>query len=114
MTNHKLLSALCYFSIFFSPLLFPFIVFFLSEEWEVKHHAKRSLVSHLVPTIILVAGFILFSFSIISFRGSFNGGMGMGNFGFWQITPFLFMAIYGLLFLIIVIWNIVQGVKVLK
>ncbi|BAQ08740.1 hypothetical protein OXB_0268 [Bacillus sp. OxB-1] len=112
MTNQKLLSALCYFSIFFSPLLFPLIVYFISEDWDVKQHAKRSLVSHLVPTVLLVAGFVLFSFSMFSFYEPMNGSM--GSFGFWQITPFLFVAVYGILFLVIVIWNIIQGVKVLK
>lgn len=37
-----------------------------------------------------------------------------GQFDFWGLAPFLFMLIYGLLFLIVVIWNVYQGVKVLK
>ena len=40
--------------------------------------------------------------------------MPSGNFGFWQLTPFLFMLIYGLLLIAILIWNVFQGVKVLK
>ena len=109
MSNNKLLAALCYFSVFFTPLLVPVIVYFVSDDREVKHHAKRSLVSHLVP----VAGFIIFSFSMFSFTYSMNQ-MPSGNFGFWQLTPVLFMLVYGLLLIAILIWNVFQGVKVLK
>ncbi|KAA0942130.1 DUF4870 domain-containing protein [Sporosarcina sp. ANT_H38] len=113
MSNSKLLAALCYFSVFFSPLLVPVIVYFVSGDREVKHHAKRSFVSHLVPVILLIAGLIIFSFSMFSYTNNMNGMMG-GNFGFWQLTPFLFMLIYGLLLLAILIWNVFQGIKVLR
>jgi predicted Co/Zn/Cd cation transporter (cation efflux family) len=113
MSNSKLLSALCYFSVFFSPLLVPVIVYFVSDDREVKHHAKRAFVSHLVPAVLLIAGFIIFSFSMFSFTGSIDG-IPSGNFGFWQLTPILFMLIYGLLLMAILIWNVFQGIKVLK
>ena len=73
MSNNKLLAALCYFSVFFTPLLIPVIVYFVSDDREVKHHAKRSLVSHLVPVVLLIAGFIIFSFSMFSFTDSMDG-----------------------------------------
>lgn len=110
MNNNKILAALCYFSVFFAPLLLPIIVFFITDDKEIKHHAKRSLVSHLIPTILLVAGFIIFSFSMLSFQDQMFGS----GFGFWQLTPFLFMLLYGVLFLAIVIWNVIQGVKVMR
>jgi hypothetical protein len=113
MSNSKLLAALCYFSVFFTPLLIPIIIYFVSDDREVKHHAKRSFVSHLVPVILLIAGFIIFSFSMFSFTNNMNG-MPSENFGFWQLTPFLFMLVYGLLLMAILIWNVFQGVKVLK
>lgn len=113
MTNNKLLSALCYFSIFFSPLLLPAIVYFVTDDHEVKGHAKRSLISHLVPVVLLIAGFVLFTFSIISYESRLHTMM-TGQFDFWGLAPFLFMIIYGLLFLFVVIWNVYQGVKVLK
>lgn len=115
MQNNKLLAALCYFSVFFAPLLVPAIIFFITDDREIKFHAKRSLVSHLIPVVLLIAGFIIFSFSMLSFTNRISG-MPSENFGFsfWQFTPFLFTLIYGLLFIIIMIWNIIQGVKVLK
>ena len=113
MTNSKLLAALCYFSVFFSPLLLPIIVYFVTDDREVKSHAKRSLVSHLVPVILLIATIVIFSFSMFSFTESING-MPSTNFGFWQLTPFLFMLIYGLLLMAILVWNVFQGVKVLR
>ncbi len=113
MPNNKILAALCYFSVFFAPLLLPVIVYFITDDREIKFHAKRSLVSHLIPVVLLVAGFIIFSFSMFSYTSGMDGMLSEG-FGFWQLTPFLFMLVYGLLFIIIVIWNIFQGVKVLK
>lgn len=113
MTNNKLLSALCYFSIFFSPLLLPAIVYFITDDHEVKGHAKSSLISHLAPVVLLIAGFILFSLSMFSYDSRLQT-MLTGQFDFWGLAPILFMLIYGLLFLIIVIWNLYQGVKVLK
>ena len=115
LMNNKLLAALCYFSVFFAPFLLPVIVFFITDDREVKFHAKRSLVSHLVPVVLLIAGFIIFSFSMFSLTSQMNSIYGDGfGFNLWQWTPFLFILLYGLLFVIIVIWNIVQGVKVLK
>ena len=111
--NSKLLAALCYFSVFFAPLLLPVIVYFVTDDREVKTHAKRSLVSHLVPTVLLIAGLVIFSFSMFSFTYSMDE-MPSGNFGFWQLTPLLFMLVYGILLLAILIWNVFQGVKVLK
>ncbi|MDW0114624.1 MULTISPECIES: DUF4870 domain-containing protein [Sporosarcina] len=113
MSNNKILSALCYFSIFFSPLLLPAIVFFITDDAEVKGHAKRSLISHLAPVVLLIAGFILFTFSMVSYESRLTTMMN-GQFDFWGLAPFLFMLIYGLLFLVVVIWNVYQGVKVLK
>ena len=115
MTNNKLLAALCYFSVFFAPLLLPVIVYLVTDDKEVKFHAKRSLMSHLVPVILLIAGFVIFSFSMFSLTTRMTGMPGDDfGFSFWQLTPFLFILVYGLLFIIIVIWNVVQGVKVLK
>lgn len=115
MQNNKLMAALCYFSVFFSPLLIPAIIFFITDDREIKFHAKRSFVSHLVPVVILIAGFVIFSFSMFSFTTQISfmpdGDFG---FGFWQLAPFIFTLIYGILFIAIMIWNIIQGVKVLK
>ncbi len=115
MTNHKLLAALCYFSVFFAPFLLPGIVYFITDDREVKHHAKRSLVSHLVPVILLIAGFIIYTFSMLSMSSPMEELLLHNNrFNFWQWAPVLFTLIYALLFLVIVVWNIIQGVKLVK
>lgn len=113
MSNNKILSAICYFSIFFSPLLLPAIVYFVTDDYEVKGHAKKSLISHLAPIILLIVGFVLFWFSMVSFETRMTSIV-TGGFDFWAFAPLIFMGVYGLLFLVVVIWNVYQGVKVLK
>ncbi|MCG3086951.1 DUF4870 domain-containing protein [Sporosarcina cyprini] len=113
MDNNKILSALCYFSIFFAPLLLPVIVYFITNDREVKTHAKRSLISHLAPVVVLIAGFVILSLSLVSFENRMTSLM-TGQFDFWSLVPFLFMAVYGVLSLVIIVWNVYQGVKVLR
>lgn len=113
MSNSKLLSSLCYFSIFFAPLLLPIIIYFVSDEYEVKQHAKKSLISHIIPMTLLIAGFVLMSFSIFSFN--FHSiSMGDEPFLFWGLVPFLFIILYGVLFFVVLVWNVYQGIKVLR
>ncbi|MET0785735.1 MAG: DUF4870 domain-containing protein [Paenisporosarcina sp.] len=114
MDNNRMLSALCYFSILFAPFLLPIIIYFVTVDQEVKYHAKRSLLSHLIPVGLLVIAFVVFaigmvSASTMSFGGS-NSGFGILATG----LPVLFMIVYGIVALLVLIWNIVQGVKLLQ
>lgn len=111
--NNKFLSATCYFSVFFFPLLLPFIIYLVTEDKEVKFHAKRSLISHLIPTIVLIAGFVLFSLSLFSVENRFLN-IANGRLDIWSVAPFIFTLLYSLLFLFILIWNVFQGVKMVK
>ncbi|ARD47709.1 hypothetical protein SporoP37_05860 [Sporosarcina sp. P37] len=113
MSNSKLLASLSYFSVFFAPLLLPIIIYFVSDEFEVRRHAKKALVSHIVPLALLIAGFVLMSFSIFSFNADAITTAD-SNMMFWGFIPFLFIALYSLLFVIVLIWNVYQGVKLLK
>lgn len=113
MPNNKILSALCYFSVFFFPLLIPFVVYIASDEDEVKLHAKRSFISHFIPTLLLVVGAIIFSFSLFSAEKRMMALVN-NRFDFWTIFPFIFTLLYSLLFIATLIWNISQGVKVFK
>jgi hypothetical protein len=113
MNNNKFLSALCYFSVLFSPLLLPAIIYFVTDDKNVKFHSKRSLISHLVPVALLIAGFIIFSLSMFSFENRMLGMVNSG-FKFWDFAPLVFMLLYSLLFIMILVWNLFQGVKVLK
>ena len=113
VTNHKLVSSLCYFSVFFFPLLLPFVIYLVTDEQEVKNHARRAFISHLIPVILLIAGIIIFSFSMFSFENRVTSILS-GGFDFWSIAPFIFTLIYSALFLVVVVWNIFHGVKLLK
>ncbi|AXH99949.1 hypothetical protein DV702_09570 [Sporosarcina sp. PTS2304] len=113
MSNSKLLSSLCYFSVFFAPLLLPVIIYFVADEYEVKCHAKKSLLSHIIPMALLIAGFILWTFSILSFT-THSTTMIDSTFVAWSALPLLFVILYSVLFLIVVVWNVYQGIKVLK
>ncbi|MGG0643456.1 DUF4870 domain-containing protein [Sporosarcina gallistercoris] len=121
MDNSKLLSSLSYFSVFFAPLLLPFIVWLVADNQDVKFHSKRALISHLIPTVLLVAASLISFFQFFSFRHTsteFLDSPSMfassDSIGFWGAAPILFMLMYSFLFVIVLIWNVVQGVKVFK
>ncbi|OQP07616.1 hypothetical protein B1690_03570 [Geobacillus sp. 46C-IIa] len=108
MSTNKVLSALCYFSVFFASFILPIVVYFVVEDPDVKHHAKRSLVSHLIP-VITVLLFIALAFVPVLFgqwgEESFLFSGGLVWFGFF---------VAGLVNLVVVIWNVIKGIQVLK
>ncbi|PGL70717.1 DUF4870 domain-containing protein [Bacillus sp. AFS055030] len=101
METNKILSSLCYFSVFFAPFLFPIIVYFVAKDQQLKSHSKRAFFSHILPflTIIILA--------LISFFTFMSLGDGAG---FALVGGFVLVLIVNL---IVFIWNIVQGIKVL-
>lgn len=108
MNDHRLLSALSYFSIFFAPFLLPLIIFFASSNELVKKHTKRAMLSHIIP---VVAGIIVFIiFIIITNVRSLDNVSGDSIFFIWIIV----MIIYAIVSLGITIWNVVQGIRVLQ
>lgn len=111
MDNNKILSALSYFSVLFAPLLLPLIVFFVSQDKEVKHHAKRSLISHLIPVVLMIIAVIGMISSMFTF--TMNTSYNESSF-FLASTPFIFMLLYFLIYVVVLVWNIIQGVKVLR
>lgn len=113
MANKKMLSALCYFSVFFFPLLIPFVIYMASDEVDVKYHAKRSFISHMIPILLLIIGAIILSFSIFSVERQMMAFIHQ-QFDFWVFFPLFFTVIYSILFIFTFSWNIYQGVKVLK
>ncbi|MFC7371041.1 DUF4870 domain-containing protein [Fictibacillus iocasae] len=92
----KIISSLCYFSIFFAPFLFPVVVYFVSEDNEVTEHARKSFMSHIFPAIAIPLGIIIV----------FESGYSTGSI-------ILSALLFGILSLIVAIWNIVKGIKVL-
>lgn len=110
MENQKILSAFSYLSIFFAPFIVPLIVYFVSKDSEVKRHSIRALMSHLIPVVIGIVFFIIFVFSTLSFS-VYDPNAGDQTF---LIIWFAGFAIYLLVSLGIVIWNIVQAVRVIR
>ncbi|MBT2689090.1 DUF4870 domain-containing protein [Bacillus sp. ISL-47] len=101
METRKVLSALSYFSIMFAGFIFPLIVFFATGDPEVKRHAKSAFLSHLIP--LVPVPFIIFA-AVTQFTVT------------GQDIPVFFLAavvITIILSLIVLIWNIIKGVKVL-
>lgn len=100
METNRLVSSLCYFSIFFAGFIFPIAVYFIVDNPEVKQHAKKALLSHLIPVITI---------PVIIFPLIFTGGEPT-LLAFGGIMMFV---IIGAINLGILIWNVVKGIKVL-
>lgn len=109
MNDYKVLSSLSYFSIFLAPFLLPLIIFFASSNSEVKYHAKRAFLSHLIPIVASIVLFIFVAGGTVFFEySSQSSGGGI------YIAGILFMLLYGAITLGITIWNVIQGIKVLR
>ncbi|MDN4072113.1 MULTISPECIES: hypothetical protein [Fictibacillus] len=91
----RFVSAFCYFSLFFAPFLFPAVVYFAVPDQEVIQHAKRAFLSHLFPLIAIPLGII------ISAETEFN-----------MKAIIVSVILFGLTSLAIMVWNIMQGIKV--
>ncbi|GGB44919.1 membrane protein [Fictibacillus barbaricus] len=94
--SKKIISALCYFSLFFAPFLFPIAVYFIADDNEVMEHAKKSFLSHILPIIAVPLGII------IIFETQYH-----------PAAIVISALIFGTLTLIVMIWNIVKGIKVI-
>ncbi|MDR0269455.1 DUF4870 domain-containing protein [Paenibacillus sp.] len=101
MKEKNILSSLCYFSIFFAPFLFPIIVFFVASE-DVKYHAKKSLLLHLVPYIIFIIGIA---------GSGFLGINGWGQTASGLVVTYVVISI--ILVIYVFVLNIIKGIKVL-
>ncbi|MDM5188002.1 DUF4870 domain-containing protein [Bacillus sp. DX4.1] len=101
MKGNNILSSLNYFSIFFAPLFFPIIIYFLAEE-DVKYHAKKALETHLVPYITLFIGIIV---------AGISGFYTENVIGIPLIITLVIAFVINIYYFI---WNIVKGFKVLK
>ncbi|WP_155593512.1 DUF4870 domain-containing protein [Lysinibacillus cavernae] len=107
MENQKILSAFSYLSIFFAPFIVPLIVYFVTKDSDVKRHSIRALVSHLIPFVFGILFFIVFVFSTFSIDPTSNTNSMM-------IIWFVSFAIYAIVSLGIVIWNIIQAIRVVR
>lgn len=106
LDNSKGLSALNYFSVFFAPFIVPIIIYFISPDPEVKRHSIRALLSHVIPFILGII-LVVTLFIVGVFSAQVNGDTVLA-------TWVLLVLGYGLLYLAIIIWNVIQGIKVLR
>lgn len=108
MENNRIISSLCYFSIFFAGFILPLIVWLIIKDHEVRQHAKAALLSHLLLYVPLILGVIIFfAFGVI---GAMNNSSGYT----FAISIIIFYILFALFALAIVIWNIYKGIKVLN
>lgn len=108
MENERVLASLSYFSIFFAPFLFPIILYLIVKDEFIRHHAKRALLSHLVPVVFGIVLAILFATGALFANMSDSAGTGIA------IGYVIGMVAYFAVTLGFLIWNIVQGIRVLK
>jgi hypothetical protein len=101
MKTRKVLSSLCYFSIFFAGFLFPLIVYFATGDEVTKRHAKKSLLSHLIPLIPTA----LMVFTILNDIFTMPDRI--------SVITIISMIVLLLTWGFVVIWNIIKGVKIL-
>jgi hypothetical protein len=101
METRKVISGLCYFSIFFAGFIFPLVVYFATGDDVTKKHAKKSLLSHLIPLIPTA----VMVFAILTNMAKMQDQISV----FTIISIVLVIITWGVVF----IWNIIKGVKVL-
>ncbi|WP_102344891.1 DUF4870 domain-containing protein [Bacillus sp. Marseille-P3661] len=100
MNTDRLISSLCYFSIFFAGFILPVVIYFIVDSSEIKEHAKKAFLSHLIPLITIPFIVIPWLFT----------GVEPTLFAISGIAAFLLI---GAINLIVLIWNVYKGVKVL-
>ena len=100
MSEHKVLSSLSYFSLFFAPILFPIVVYFLTKG-ETKRHARNAFLSHIIPSIVFFGGLIMIVL------------LGINGWEHLPISLILLFIISALLSFVLLVYNIVLGIKVL-
>jgi hypothetical protein len=103
METNKVLSALSYFSVLFAGILFPLVVYFVSDDAKTKTHAKKAFLSHLIPLIPIP---LIFIGVILDFTNN--------NVDTIPVLFFIGVGLTIILSLVVLIWNIIKGVKVLK
>ncbi|MCL1697903.1 MULTISPECIES: DUF4870 domain-containing protein [unclassified Lysinibacillus] len=110
MENQKILSAFSYLSILFAPFIVPLIVYFVAKDSDVKSHSIRALISHLIPVAFGIILFAVFIFSTLTFN-NLDPDLGSNKFLIIWLVSF---GIYFLVSIGVVIWNIIQAVRVVR
>lgn len=108
MDQNKGLSALGYLSFYFAPFILPLIIFFVAKDDFVKHHSKRAFISQLIPIVLVIIYIILFFVFVLT-----NSAVLEVNYVF-ESSIFIGFIILAIIAFAIGIWNLVQGIKVLR
>ena len=103
ISNRRLLASLNYFSVFFSPFLFPLITMRFGES-DIKDHGKKAFISHAIPVTLYVTMIIVIYLSAYITNAEQPNSILVISCG----------ILLALLTISVVIWNVLQGVKVLK
>ncbi|MFJ5964463.1 MULTISPECIES: hypothetical protein [unclassified Bacillus (in: firmicutes)] len=104
--DQSIIASICYFSVFFMPFIVPIVAYFVVDQQETKRHAKRAFWSHLLP----VAACCILIFGAIPFLLVTQANDSLIP----VMTVFILSIVIAISFLISVIWNIIQGIKVLQ
>ncbi|POA06059.1 DUF4870 domain-containing protein [Staphylococcus caprae] len=96
-SSEKVLASICYFSTFFAPILLPLIVWIVAHDL-VSKHARRALVYHISPWLLIVTSAVFFSLSQQESHTTFH---------------FIIAIVTGLASVYFYIYNLYFGVKVL-
>ena len=101
METRKVLSGLSYFSIFFAGFIFPFIVWLASSDTVTKQHAKKALLSHLIPVIPMIFMVFTIVYEAVNFQNEL------------PVLTIISIVVTAIVWLVVVIYNLIKGVKVL-
>lgn len=110
METRKVLAALAYFSIFFMGFILPAVLYFVASDRYVKEHAKAAFLSHLIPIAAIVVAVI--GMAATGFAGFGLGGVEGAGIGS-MIASFVLFGAAALVSLIVTIWNVYKGIKIL-
>ncbi len=111
--NDKLLNALSYFSVLFFPVITPLIIYFTNEKKAVKAHAKRACISQCIPFVLFIINMLILPTLFFQSTRSIESSLSF-NLSAWQYLPLILSFAYSILYFIILLWNVFQGVRALK
>nr|WGD62420.1 hypothetical protein P5648_18605 [Bacillus subtilis]WGD75596.1 hypothetical protein P5631_19250 [Bacillus subtilis]WGD87879.1 hypothetical protein P5656_18990 [Bacillus subtilis] len=103
--NQAIIASLCYFSVFIAPIIVPIVAYFVVNEKETKRHAIRSLISHIVPFV----GWLFLFIALLGGAVAIDGDSLLPVFVIIGGAVIYFLVVIG-----IIIWNVIQGIKVLR
>lgn len=98
--SEKILAALSYFSVFFAPIIFPIVVWILADK-PVSTHAKKSLLFHLLPYILIVISSVII------------GGIGSITSQALYVILMILAALGAFAAIYFVIYNLLCGIRIL-